>query len=91
MELRESGELEKLDKKWWHDKGQCSHLPRNVKPEKPLTNALELSDVVGVFYMLLSGIVLASVVVVFEILYDSAMRARKQTVRQQLPELVVGF
>ena len=25
LQLREGGELQKLHKKWWYDKGECGH------------------------------------------------------------------
>ena len=31
LSLREDGELQKLEKKWWYDKGQCEQNSDNSK------------------------------------------------------------
>lgn len=31
LELRENGELQKLEKKWWYDKGECGKETQSTK------------------------------------------------------------
>jgi hypothetical protein len=79
LELRENGELQKLEKKWWIEKGECDKETQNTK-QKDTTNALKLPNVAGIFYILVGGLVLALVMAVVEFLYKSKMEARRRKV-----------
>ena len=41
LELLESGELQKLDKRWWFDKGEC--VPEDSKVGTAVTNMIRLA------------------------------------------------
>ncbi|XP_014780672.1 glutamate receptor 2 isoform X2 [Octopus bimaculoides] len=71
--LREKGELHKLEKKWWYDKGQCGQPDK----ESSKTSALRLSNVSGIFHILIAGLVAAMLVALLEYLFHSKMRSRK--------------
>nr|XP_022326097.1 glutamate receptor 2-like [Crassostrea virginica] len=55
LELKEDGTLHRLKRRWWHDKSQCA--PDNQ--ETSGKRSLSLSNVAGVFYILIGGLVLA--------------------------------
>lgn len=71
--LREKGELHKLEKKWWYDKGQCGQPDK----ESSKTSALRLSNVSGIFHILMAGLVAAMLVAFLEYLFHSKVRSRK--------------
>ncbi|XP_072040413.1 glutamate receptor 2-like isoform X2 [Amphiura filiformis] len=75
LELREKGILAGLEKKWWYDKGQCDDAP-GAKDKAPLS----LSNVAGVFYILVSGLAVAMVIAVLEFYWKSRALSRKQKV-----------
>ncbi|KAK6317063.1 hypothetical protein J4Q44_G00124630 [Coregonus suidteri] len=50
LKLSEQGILDKLKNKWWYDKGECGTKDSGSKDK---TSALSLSNVAGVFYILL--------------------------------------
>ncbi|CAH1778408.1 unnamed protein product [Owenia fusiformis] len=74
LQLREKGVLAKLQKKWWFDKGECGHS--DVKGSTQ--NALTLSNVAGIFYILIGGLGLSMVVSLLEFFYKSKTEARKR-------------
>ncbi|KAK7495272.1 hypothetical protein BaRGS_00013454, partial [Batillaria attramentaria] len=72
LELREVGELHKLERKWWYDKGECGC---NVKESK--TSSLTLSNVSGIFHILIGGLVLSMVVAFLDYCIRWKLRTRK--------------
>ncbi|XP_076446345.1 glutamate receptor 2-like [Babylonia areolata] len=72
LELREVGELHKLERKWWYDKGECA---KNSKESK--TSSLTLSNVSGIFHILVGGLVLAMVVALLDYCIKSRLRTRQ--------------
>jgi len=76
LELRENGELAKLEKKWWYDLGQCGAEKKSGQADT--SNTLKLADVAGMFYILIGGLVLALIMAVIEFLYKSRMEARRR-------------
>ncbi|KAG5852210.1 hypothetical protein ANANG_G00059980 [Anguilla anguilla] len=56
LKLSEQGILDKLKNKWWYDKGECGTKDSGSKDK---TSALSLSNVAGVFYILVGGLGLA--------------------------------
>ncbi|GCB63766.1 hypothetical protein scyTo_0014678 [Scyliorhinus torazame] len=58
----EQGVLDKLKNKWWYDKGECGSKDSGSKDK---TSALSLSNVAGVFYILVGGLGLAMMVTTY--------------------------
>ncbi|XP_046575050.1 glutamate receptor-like isoform X1 [Haliotis rubra] len=74
LELREIGELHKLRKKWWYDKGKCG----DVDGSKDATqSALTLSNVSGIFHILIGGLVLAMITSSLEYLAQKKLKANR--------------
>ncbi|KAK5925274.1 hypothetical protein CgunFtcFv8_017811 [Champsocephalus gunnari] len=65
LKLSEQGILDKLKNKWWYDKGECGTKDSGSKDK---TSALSLSNVAGVFYILVGGLGLAMMVALIETL-----------------------
>ncbi|MGH0116386.1 UNVERIFIED_CONTAM: hypothetical protein FKN15_035690, partial [Acipenser sinensis] len=68
LKLNEQGILDKLKIKWWYDKGECGNKDSASKDK---TSALSLSNVAGVFYILIGGLGLAMLVALVEFCYKS--------------------
>ncbi|XP_059150176.1 glutamate receptor 3-like [Physella acuta] len=64
LKLKETGALYTLHQKWWVEKGQCGGLHQSKKGKVSLT----LSNVAGIFYILIVGLVIAISLGVFEFL-----------------------
>jgi hypothetical protein len=62
LNMLESGELTKLHKKWWYDKGECPQESEGKGGS--LRSALTLSNVAGIFYILIAGLALGMLVTV---------------------------
>uniref|UniRef100_A0A8C5CRB9 Glutamate receptor, ionotropic, AMPA 1a n=1 Tax=Gadus morhua TaxID=8049 RepID=A0A8C5CRB9_GADMO len=69
LKLSEQAVLDKLKNKWWYDKGECG--------SKDSTSALSLSNVAGVFYILIGGLGLAMLVALVEFCYKSRTESRR--------------
>uniref|UniRef100_A0A6Q2X2D9 Glutamate receptor n=1 Tax=Esox lucius TaxID=8010 RepID=A0A6Q2X2D9_ESOLU len=74
LKLNEQGVLDKLKNKWWYDKGECGTKDSGSKEK---TSALSLSNVAGVFYILVGGLGLAMMVALVEFCYKSRAEAKK--------------
>ncbi|XP_076467660.1 glutamate receptor 2-like [Babylonia areolata] len=88
LELREVGELHKLERKWWYDKGECA---KNIKESK--TSSLTLSNVSGIFHILIGGLVLAMFVALLDYCIKSRLKTKKfnvRAVRSQLHRMARG-
>ncbi|KAK0060625.1 glutamate receptor 3 [Biomphalaria pfeifferi] len=76
LTLKEKGELIKLQQKWWYDKGKCGD--QSVSKESTGTqNALTLSNVSGIFHILIGGLVLAMVTSSLEYFIQRKLRKRR--------------
>uniref|UniRef100_A0A8C6KJI9 Glutamate receptor n=1 Tax=Nothobranchius furzeri TaxID=105023 RepID=A0A8C6KJI9_NOTFU len=73
LKLSEAGVLDKLKNKWWYDKGECG-------PKDSGSKALSLSNVAGVFYILVGGLGLAMLVALVEFCYKSRAEAKRMKV-----------
>ncbi|XP_046575056.1 glutamate receptor 1-like [Haliotis rubra] len=73
LELREVGVLHKMEQKWWYDKGQCG---KEGGGKDTATSALTLSNVSGIFHILISGLVLAILVAFMDFLIKNKLRGR---------------
>uniref|UniRef100_A0A8C4T2B9 Glutamate receptor n=1 Tax=Erpetoichthys calabaricus TaxID=27687 RepID=A0A8C4T2B9_ERPCA len=74
LKLSEQGVLDKLKNKWWYDKGECGNKDSGSKDK---TSALSLSNVAGVFYILIGGLGLAMLVALVEFCYKSRSESRR--------------
>jgi glutamate receptor, ionotropic, invertebrate len=61
LSLKENGELTKLMNKWWYDRTEC-----NYRDKQDSRNELSLSNVAGIFYILIGGLLLALLVALVE-------------------------
>ncbi|XP_061047760.1 glutamate receptor 2 isoform X3 [Eubalaena glacialis] len=77
LKLSEQGVLDKLKNKWWYDKGECGAKDSGSKEK---TSALSLSNVAGVFYILVGGLGLAMLVALMEFCYKSRAEAKRMKV-----------
>ncbi|MGH0131140.1 UNVERIFIED_CONTAM: hypothetical protein FKN15_045106 [Acipenser sinensis] len=77
LKLSEQGTLDKLKNKWWYDKGECGAKDSGSKEK---TSALSLSNVAGVFYILVGGLGLAMLVALIEFCYKSRAEAKRMKV-----------
>ncbi|KAG7283094.1 hypothetical protein CRUP_033040, partial [Coryphaenoides rupestris] len=77
LKLNEQAILDKLKNKWWYDKGECGSKD-SVRKDK--TSALSLSNVAGVFYILIGGLGLAMLVALVEFCYKSRTESRRMKV-----------
>uniref|UniRef100_A0A8C4QQ11 Glutamate receptor n=2 Tax=Eptatretus TaxID=7763 RepID=A0A8C4QQ11_EPTBU len=80
LKLNEQGLLDKLKNKWWYDKGECGSSGGDSKDK---TSALSLSNVAGVFYILVGGLGLAMLVALIEFCYKSRSEARRMKLLAQ--------
>ncbi|KAH8406899.1 hypothetical protein KR222_010529 [Zaprionus bogoriensis] len=63
LSLKENGELIKLRNKWWYDKAECSLSKDNQEASH---NELTLSNVAGIFYILIGGLLVSMFVAMIE-------------------------
>uniref|UniRef100_A0A3P8VC89 Glutamate receptor n=1 Tax=Cynoglossus semilaevis TaxID=244447 RepID=A0A3P8VC89_CYNSE len=77
LKLNEQAVLDKLKNKWWYDKGECGHKDSGRKDK---TSALSLSNVAGVFYILIGGLGLAMLVALVEFCYKSRIESKRMKV-----------
>ncbi|CAI9170724.1 unnamed protein product [Rangifer tarandus platyrhynchus] len=83
LKLNEQGLLDKLKNKWWYDKGECGSGGGDSKDK---TSALSLSNVAGVFYILIGGLGLAMLVALIEFCYKS--RSESKRMKQSINEAI---
>ncbi|GAA6074012.1 glutamate receptor 4a isoform X2, partial [Tachysurus ichikawai] len=76
LKLSEAGVLDKLKNKWWYDKGECG--PKDSGSKDKSSQALSLSNVAGVFYILVGGLGLAMLVALVEFCYKSRAEEKKR-------------
>ncbi|XP_061557751.1 glutamate receptor 1-like isoform X1 [Phycodurus eques] len=74
LKLNEQAVLDKLKNKWWYDKGQCGHKDAGRKDK---TSALSLSNVAGIFYILIGGLGVAMMVALLDFCYKSRLESRR--------------
>ncbi|XP_076878998.1 glutamate receptor 1a [Brachyhypopomus gauderio] len=74
LKHNEQAVLDKLKNKWWYDKGECGNTDSGRKDK---TSALSLSNVAGVFYILIGGLGLAMLVALVEFCYKSRTESRR--------------
>ncbi|KAI3378177.1 hypothetical protein SNEBB_004647, partial [Seison nebaliae] len=67
LRLRESGVLTELKQKWWYDRSECGGSTNSNRETSQ--NALTLSNVAGIFYILIGGLCLAMITSAMEFCY----------------------
>uniref|UniRef100_A0A673Y7P6 Glutamate receptor n=1 Tax=Salmo trutta TaxID=8032 RepID=A0A673Y7P6_SALTR len=82
LKLNEQGLLDKLKNKWWYDKGECGSGGGDSKDK---TSALSLSNVAGVFYILVGGLGLAMMVALIEFCYKSRAETKRLKLAKNPP------
>ncbi|XP_026474738.1 glutamate receptor 1-like [Ctenocephalides felis] len=73
LSLKENGELTKLSNKWWYDRTECRHGDK----QDASRNELSLSNVAGIFYILIGGLLVALAVALLEFCYKSHTEAAR--------------
>lgn len=64
LSLMETGELTKLQNKWWHEQAKCT---TNRKTHEVYTSdGLELNNLAGIFFVLIVGLILSLFVAIIE-------------------------
>lgn len=71
LTLKENGELTKLTNKWWYDRSECEKDSKDT-----MRSELTLSNVAGIFYILLGGLLLALLVALVEFCWNGNDRRR---------------
>ncbi|KAK4877739.1 hypothetical protein RN001_010245 [Aquatica leii] len=73
LNLKEGGELTKLKNRWWYDRTEC----RQGEKQDAAGNDLSLSNVAGIFYILIGGLLIALIVALMEFCYKSHSEATR--------------
>ncbi|XP_018318730.2 glutamate receptor 1 [Agrilus planipennis] len=73
LSLKESGELRKLMNRWWYDRTECKHGDKQDASKYELS----LSNVAGIFYILIGGLFIALFVALMEFCYKSHSEATR--------------
>jgi ionotropic glutamate receptor len=68
LHLKESGELAKLQHKWWYEKTECKNDKDNPSATR---NELSLTNLAGVFYILIGGLLVALAISLVEFCFKS--------------------
>lgn len=76
LELTESGELDNLEKKWWYEKGEC--MPMGNPKKQEATSSLKLSNVAGIFFILIGGLVLSLIIAAIEFFHKNKIDANRK-------------
>lgn len=76
LSLKENGELLKLRNKWWFDKTECN--PSVDSQETSTPNELSLSNVAGIYYILIGGLLLAVIVAILEFFFCRSKSSRRK-------------
>lgn len=66
LSLKEDGELTKLMNKWWFEKTECKHEKENAS-----RNELSLSNLAGIFYILIGGLLVALAISLLEFCFKT--------------------
>lgn len=72
LKLMDKGELAKLKNKWWYENTEC--LDQSDQTKK---NELSLSNVAGIFFILVGGLVIAMIVALAEFCINSKREAKR--------------
>jgi uncharacterized membrane protein YvlD (DUF360 family) len=73
FELITTGELTRLENKWWYDRSECKNSDSKESRKKSLT----LHNVAGCFYILIAGLCLAMLVSFGEFVFQRKTRQKQ--------------
>lgn len=76
LQLLEKEHLQKLHKKWWYDKGEC--IVESENKGSGSSQSLSLSNVAGIFYILISGLGLSMLAASVEFIFKSKMEVKRK-------------
>ncbi|RWS03487.1 glutamate receptor-like protein, partial [Dinothrombium tinctorium] len=62
LHLKENGDLQKLENKWWFDRSEC----KDKGDKDSMQSSLTLQNVAGCFYILIAGLLFALIVAMIE-------------------------
>ncbi|CAG5114538.1 unnamed protein product, partial [Candidula unifasciata] len=88
LTMKEKGELIKLKQKWWFDKGQCGDQSAS-KETTGTQSALTLSNVSGIFHILIGGLVLSMITSSLEYFIHRKCSVWKRNISQKRYDLPV--
>ncbi|CAF0954909.1 unnamed protein product, partial [Didymodactylos carnosus] len=74
LEMSEDGTLNTLKKQWWYDRSECGS---GTTKEAKQSNALNLVNVAGIFYILIGGLALAIIIAVLEFFVKANVEAKQ--------------
>ena len=72
LDAIENGDLAKLKNKWWYENTECLDTT-----EKTKKNELSLSNVAGIFFILVGGLIAAMFAALLEFCYNSKKEAKR--------------
>ncbi|KAG1656741.1 Glutamate receptor 3 [Nymphon striatum] len=78
LHIKENGDLARLENKWWYDRSECKSADAKDSQRTELT----LSNVAGIFYMLIGGLVVSMFVVLLEFFYKSKIDSKSNKVNK---------
>ncbi|XP_014668419.1 PREDICTED: glutamate receptor 4-like [Priapulus caudatus] len=94
LKLREMGDLHKLQTKWWDDNSEC--LGSSSNQEASQSPELNIHNVIGIFYILVGGLLLSLLTTSAEFAYRSHSEANQtkqsmwSSMKQRLIEMSTG-
>ncbi|CAF0851429.1 unnamed protein product [Adineta ricciae] len=74
LEMSEDGTLNNLKRQWWYNQSECRS---NATKESKQSNALNLVNVAGIFYILIGGLALAITIAVLEFFIKANIEAKQ--------------
>ncbi|XP_052791388.1 glutamate receptor-like isoform X2 [Mya arenaria] len=74
LKLRESGDLEEMQKEWWDRRSEC---PIKETGQDGGQAELTLENVAGIFYILVAGLILSIVIACVEFFYKSKLDSKR--------------
>lgn len=84
LSLLESGELTKLQNKWWHEQAKCTANEKQHHDFYTNSDGLALNNLAGVFFVLIVGLILSLFVAIIEFCFkqsDPMKRHQKHKVK----------
>ncbi|UJR30873.1 hypothetical protein I4U23_018386 [Adineta vaga] len=74
LEMSEDGTLNNLKRQWWYNQSECRS---NATKESKQSNALNLVNVAGIFYILIGGLALAITIAILEFFIKANIEAKQ--------------
>ncbi|CAF4269878.1 unnamed protein product [Adineta steineri] len=74
LEMSEDGTLNTLKRQWWYNRSECRN---GTTKESKQSNALNLVNVAGIFYILIGGLALAITIAILEFFIKANIEAKQ--------------